>query len=154
MKRIAVLIAILLAISAAPVQAHHAGIPPNTDNWVVVFNKTNFDWSAQHWRRLKPEGNIANLHNRDDYLFLDCDIFPTWNNCISSLQLSLGNNWCFRVYDNASYSNKLDTFKNIQTGGPKYWSMETLPGYNDRMSSFKWAPWDSDTGTCLFNDGE
>lgn len=164
-RRIATLLAVLAlsATMAGPASAHEPThhdenyVPAGT--WVIMYEDAG--GNGDHWLRYKSEGPIPDLSTRLDHLVLSpvscSSSAPTgstrWSNCISSYSYRLGTDWCLRWYDSANYHDKISTKKSIGTS-TLVWNFTVAGADNDRFTSFKWAPFDYDSGTCLFNDGE
>lgn len=156
--RIATALALALAGAVAvPVAAHHDENYVPTGTWVIMYEDSG--GNGDHWLRYKSEGSIPNLGAHDEHLtpgLAPCSSsynVDDWDNCISSYSFRLGADWCLRWYDSTSYRNKISTKKSIGTS-TLVWNFTVAGADNDRFTSVKWAPFDYDTGTCLFNDGQ
>lgn len=145
--------------------AHHSSYP---DNWVYFFEDGTY--GGDHWLHTKSsDPQIANLNNYSQHVFIVCNGIDEdesndgdWNECISSMKVELNEGWCIRFYGETAYQVKMKTWKNIDDGNDRLFDAINLhdiqdPDYGhegDEISSFKFAPFDYDTGTCLFNDGQ
>lgn len=161
--RIATALALALAVAVAvPVAAHHDGSYAGLDNWVSFFEDGGY--GGDHWVHTKAEDSqIANLNNYREHIFWVCNGNNPpddnndydWNECVSSMKVEINGGWCVRFYRDTAYQNKIKTLKNpVGTADQWYFPDLHAIGEGDHYSAFKFAPWSSDTGTCLFNDGQ
>lgn len=153
---LAVFLTILHAMTGTPpkVSAHHTPWDMS-GTWVLL--REGAELTGDHWLAYKGDGNVIDLKDHDEHLWLGCiRDYPTytesvwnWNNCVSSFEMRLGADWCFRAYDKPAYVDPVFTLKAI--GDPEWVTYRDMAGVGHEMwTSFRWAPFDYDTGKCLF----